>query len=67
MTRLWAVEASFDWGKTILWSGWDTRYNGPNGDLLPILFRTREAARAWVRERRANGVVGLRVVKVSIS
>jgi len=46
--HLWGIEARFDWGKAVLWSGWDRRWNGPDGELLPILFRTRSAARRWI-------------------
>ena len=47
---MWAIEYRFDYGPRLLWSGWDRRWNGPNGDLLPILFRTRRAAREWIAE-----------------
>jgi hypothetical protein len=62
-SHLWAIEHRFDWGAALLWSGWDTSHNGPNGDLLPILFRTRRAAREWIR---ANNVRPARPVRVRI-
>jgi len=59
---LWGIAYRFDWGTSLLWSGWDKSWNGPNGDLLPILFRSRKAAREWLAGSQAKGRAS--VVKV---
>lgn len=57
---LWAIRMRFDWGTSLLWSGYDKSFNGPNGDLLPILFRSRKAGREWLK----NQNLGIRAAVV---
>ena len=66
LRHLWAIEYRFDWGRALLWSGWDGRWDGPSGDLLPILFRARRGAREWIAANvRGRGVA--RPVRVEVA